>query len=208
MLGWLLGIGCVIHAILRRSIGYFPRVHPGISEHPWLDFFSSPRNELWFGVLLVTGVSWIKKTRDEASDDMDEANGVNTDNTRPEPEVGHPITLQNAKRLRRGGSDYVSQDQPRNVDSGDASEAAFRWYFGRRLFGLLVFVSALLAYFITSSPSTPSFVVLLVSPGSALGPQALPLYGQSVVFPSATTVGINAFYYGAIFWFLLFRRKG
>ena len=180
ILGWLLGIGCVIHAILREWTGYFPPTQLGASEEPWLNLLNSPRIELWFGVLLIMGVSWIKKTGDEASDDMEEADSETLYNTRPRSAADDPVTLQ---------------------------DAAFRGYFGPRLLSLLVFVFALLAFYITTNPGVPSFVVFLVSPGSVLGPRALPRYGASVAFPSDGTLGINCLYFGAIFWLLFFRRR-
>lgn len=179
----------------------------GTAAHPWLAFFSTPYFEFWFGVLLIMLVSWARKTRAETSKDIDEMNGEAVDNTLPTPEARHSLTLQEAKKLRQEATDSSTARRTRSADAGNSSTAASNLYFGGRLLSLLVCVCAILAYYITSSPSIPLPIVFLVSPGSVLGPHALARYGDSVALPGASTLGINGLYYGAILWFLLFRRK-
>jgi hypothetical protein len=207
LLGWLLGIYCVVNSQLRRRYRDYSSVPAGIAEHPWLAFFSTPYFEFWFGVLLIMLVSWARKTRDEASDEIDEMNGVAVENIIPKPEARHSLTLQEAKRLRQEATDSSTVRRTRSADAGNPSTAASNSYFGGRLLSLLICVCAILAYYITSSPSIPLPIVFLVSPGSVLGPQAIARYGDSVALPGASTLGINGLYYGAILWFLWFRRK-
>ena len=207
LLGWLAGIYCVVHSQLRRGNGHFPSVPAGTAEHSWLAFFSTPYFEFWFGVLLIMVVSWARRTREEASEDIDEMNGVAVDNTLPRPEERHPLTLEEARKLRQEATDSSARLRTRSADPGNPSTAASNLYSGGRLLSLIICVCAISAYYITRSPSIPSFIVILVSPGSALGPQALAGYGDSVALPSASTLGINGLYYGAILWFFFFRRR-
>jgi hypothetical protein len=204
LLGWLMGIFCVVHSQLRRG---FPSVQTGTAEHSWLAFFRTPYFEFWFGVLLIVLVSWARKTRDTASADIDEMNGVTVDNTLPKPEARHSLTLQEAKKLRQEATDSSARLRTGSAIPGIPSTASSNLYSGGRLLSLLICVCAISACYITSSPSFPPSIVFLVSPGSVLGPQALAYYGDSVALPGATTLGINGLYYGAILWFLLFRRR-
>ncbi len=79
VLGWLAGIGCIILSIIRNDWGEYPQ-------------YGQSQIGIGFGILLIMLTSWIRKTRNKASDDMDKMNGAATDNPPPQPiarKMGH-----------------------------------------------------------------------------------------------------------------------
>jgi hypothetical protein len=112
MLGWLAGIGCIILSIMHdNSFEYPPYGRP------------DPRIGILFGVALIIATSWIRKTRNEANDDIDEMNGVAVDNPPPKTELTQSMTLQIVKRkkLLQEGAYSPDKTSPRNGDPGDSA---------------------------------------------------------------------------------------
>ena len=96
ILGWVLGFGLIIHSRARKG-PELPRSTVSTGQ-AWVEAFS-PLVEFCFGLLVVMLSSWTSKTRREASDDMDEMNGVAVDNPIPKAALTQSMTLQKAKKL-------------------------------------------------------------------------------------------------------------
>jgi hypothetical protein len=69
MLGWLLGICCIILSIMHANS-------------------FDPRIGIFFGIAVITLISWTRKTRNEASDDMNKAERAGAEAERVRQEAG------------------------------------------------------------------------------------------------------------------------
>jgi hypothetical protein len=195
VVGWLAGTGLVLHALFFRA------------SNPFATTIDWNRIEFYLGVALFLLVSWARKTRNEVIEDIEEVYGPADGNAPPaEPEVVSPPN-PGAENPYRTDASSSGVFRTRKRTSGGPAVAGFNWYFGSRALSVVGLVWAMVAYYVTSDPRIPWFIVLLISPGSVLAPHSVPRFRETVAYPSAPTLLINIAYYGAVIWLLFFRRK-